>query len=439
MRLFQRRLRLFAGLSVGVLAGSPVLADLVPGHNPIGVRVRIAEAVPHVLVRGFDLRVYDTQKWGQNLVASADKTSEWEFRCQASLNDPSKKTIRAVQLSPPGKRTVLELREPVSVHSPVGFLHYGNSPYRDELRIYSTGLLCEVINEVDLEKYLDGLVNSEFSAKWNEESIAAQVVAARTYAYHQILEAKDEKIRKSAHYDVDATVKDQVYNGSMKEDFHSSRIVTRTRGLVLTQGPDESPVPMKAFYHSTCGGITELPEHVWGKTFPGFKKPVVCPYCAESPRYRWSLDLSTSELVRLILAGARAEAKQEGLLEGWPKNANEILATGKLLDLRISELNGERRVLKVTTSWADNQSVKELTIPGPRFRDWVGVSRLRSTSFSVFFHKVDGLNSWHFEGQGNGHGVGMCQWGAKVMGEKGFKMESILKYYYPDAILRKLW
>lgn len=442
----------FAPLFGQLFAASLAFAVFVPAHPPIGIRVRIAETIPRVLIRGFDVRIYETQRGGQNFVVSADRSSEWEFTCYQSDKASDKsggKTgmVRARRIHSPDKISILELHEPVSIHSPVGFLHFGNSPYRDELRIYSSGSHCEVINDVDLEKYLDGLVNSEFSAKWNEESIAAQVVAGRTYAYHQILEAKG---KKSVHFDVDATVKDQVYNGSMKEDFHASRVVTRTRGQVLTSGMDgDYPVPLKAFYHSTCGGITELPENVWGKgkSSPGFKQAVTCPYCVESPRFRWSLDLKESELIQKIRAGVLRSEKWPGVWPGvwpgaweeWPKTATKILERGKLLDIRVGQVDGQRRVLKIVTSWADGMNVVDLPIPGPLFRDWIGVSRLRSTSFHIIAHKTDRENAWNFRGQGNGHGVGMCQWGAKVMGQKGYKMEAILKFYYPDAILKKLW
>ncbi len=65
-----------------------------------------------------------------------------------------------------------------------------------------------------------------------------------------------------------------------------------------------------------------------------------------------------------------------------------------------------------------------------------GLSFFRSTAFQV---RSLGEKGWRFEGKGSGHGVGLCQWGAKVMGEKGLKSDRILRFYYPDAVLRKLW
>jgi stage II sporulation protein D len=80
-----------------------------------------------------------------------------------------------------------------------------------------------------------------------------------------------------------------------------------------------------------------------------------------------------------------------------------------------------------------------LAAPAGRVRNWLGPLNFRSTSFHASPFLKGLAKMWHFEGKGNGHGVGMCQWGAKVMGEMGYSSAAILKHYYPDAVLRKLW
>jgi len=406
-------------MSDGMAAHPPAVIASVPSAQKI--RVRLAEAIPKVSVRGFDLNIFEAHE-GKTLAAHLDRVSEWEVRCQDG---------RVRLLASQGGKS-LDLKEPVLLESPTGFLNFRSHPYRQVLQIHSVGSLCEVVNVVDLEEYLDGLVNSEFSSKWNEESIAAQVVAARTYAWFQIKKAqKDLKAR----FDVDATTRDQVYDGSVKEDPRSSRTVDRTRGLVLTVNQGQEPSPLKAFYHSTCGGVTELPEHVWGSTFPGFKRSVKCPYCSSSPRFRWQLDLHSSEVAQSMLRGARSE----GAAQGWPKDWLSYLRDGKLTHIRVVGLDPEQRVAKVATVWVRGKETIELNVSGPRIRDWLGVTQLKSTAFQVTEHRGTGGQRWRFEGRGNGHGVGMCQWGAKVMGEKGHSMAAILKHYYPDAKLSKLW
>jgi stage II sporulation protein D len=408
--------------------------------NPIEIRVRIAEKTPRVLIRGFDLRILDTQRWGLQMAAAIDKTSEWEFYCNGTQ-------IQAKALHSNRQPSVLNLKSPVSIQTPGGFLHFRGQPYRNEIRIHSSanthGTTCEVVNHVGLEKYLDGLVNSEFSSKWHEESIAAQVVAARTYAYYQILENKKKKV---SHFDVDATTKDQVYDGSLREDFHASRAVEKSWGKVLIANTGTHPnsridtaQPIKAFYHSTCGGMTELPQAVWSASYPGFKKRVTCSYCNQTPRFFWQLDLSVSDIAEAIIRGI----KDEGMPSSWPKNASQILKGGKLMDLRMQSAELAKvggRVEEVILIWFYDNQVWELPITGVYLRNWIGPTRFRSTVFQWMPHQSTSLGkAWQFYGKGYGHGVGMCQWGAKVMGEKGFKMEEILKFYYPDAVLRKLW
>ena len=193
--------------------------------------------------------------------------------------------------------------------------------------------------------------------------------------------------------------------------------------------------PIKAFYHSTCGGLTELPENVWGRASPGFKKKVSCPYCSGSPRYLWDLEVQTKEISHAIIKAV----KSEGLLRGWPSQAPRALQQNQLLDVRVVQLEQDGRVARLTTVWADGKTQVKLSIPGVQFRDWMGSGRFRSTRFQVVSEGEGNSSRWRFQGRGYGHGVGLCQWGAKTMGEKGYKMAAILKHYYPDAALRKLW
>jgi stage II sporulation protein D len=371
------------------------------------IRVRINDSTPKAVIRGFDLQVD---------ALSANRRSEWEFQCQK--NRVQARILSGKIANQKGTDFVFEAKKPVMVQTPVGFLSYAAELYREELWVYPKGNTCEVVNRVDLEKYLDGLVNSEFSSKWNAEAIAAQVIAARTYAYFQMKEAK----KKGSNFDVDASTRDQVYDGFRKEDYQASRIVQKTRGMVLVAGPSSHSAPIKAFYHSTCGGKTELPERVWGgapQKYMGFKRSVTCPYCVVSPAYRWDLTLTQAELSDVI------------------RTRFSISKEYELMEVRPVETNKKERISKLFTIWKSAHGKIEFLISSTQLRDWVGPTRFKSTAFEITPNPKEKL--WTFRGRGNGHGVGMCQWGAKVMGEKGFGMASILKHYYPDAILKKLW
>jgi stage II sporulation protein D len=432
LALSAQRIALVLFLSpLSALASLPKVTAPQPADLSVKIRVRVSPGLPLVHVRGFDLRIFDQAQAGSaepHLASAPDRQSEWDLRC-------SHGSVRAVRVGAgaDASEDALELQAPVAIQTPAGFLSLHGRPYRGELVVYPVGhdSKCEVINEVDLEKYLDGLVNAEFSAKWSEQGIAAQVIAARTYAYYQMQEMRE----KGKHFDVDSTDKDQVYDGSIREDFRASRAVEKTRGVILAVNEGSGYVPLKAFYHSTCGGVTELPEKVWGTHYPGFER-VKCPYCKSSPRYRWELNLTTAEISRLVLKGALGEA--EGM--GWPAEWKKVVARKDLVEIATDEDTEGGRPNRVVMLWRDSRGrMVELAAPAGRVRFWLGSANFRSTSFKANPFLKGLVKFWHFEGRGNGHGVGMCQWGAKVMGDLGYTATAILKHYYPQATLRKLW
>lgn len=399
------------------------------------IRVRLTGSIAKATVRGFDLKLYE----GRRLAASTDKLTEWEITCR-------KGRVRAISYES-GK--MLDLQGGVTFESPAGFFNFQNRPYRETLRIYpvtiatstssgnSKSSLCEVVNEVDIEKYLDGLVNAEFSARWKEEAVAAQVIAARSYALFQMRQARKNP---NSHFDVDATIKDQVYDGSIREDFRASRAVGRTRGMVLSPASGDSQQPMKAFYHSTCGGKTLLPEQVWGGRFPGFKQSVPCPFCVQSPSFRWSVEFSASDIATALLQGALEDGiPQQWTVRGAASHWRQALEKGNLVDLRVSKFNVDGRALEITSVWLIGKESLQLSISASKLRYWIGSTKIKSNHFQVFSQNRFFSRRWKIEGGGYGHGVGMCQWGAKVMGDKGYTVSAILRHYYPDAIIRKLW
>jgi len=380
----------------------------LPVHSDLYIRVRVATS-KDFKIHGKNLEVLEANHdhWTPINAAEAitPQSVEWKFYCDNGKIIANQKTIRSPYLT---------LRAHTTQNNAI--LYLDEHPYREELRVIAKNNSCEIINLLPIEKYLEGLVNAEFSTKWNEEAIASQVVAARSYAYFQMLQSRK---KKGSYFDVDATVNDQVYNGPDHEDAIAARVVDQTRGWVLTTENAKSSYPIKAFYHSTCGGNTELPEHVWGQRLPGFKHRVQCPYCKSSPAYQWNLTLDEEQISRALLK----ELKQDGQLVG--------IVTPTTTNIRLRQ---------VITFWKTTQrGIVSIPIEATRFRAMIGTTLLKSTLFQTKMETHGGKHNWTFSGIGYGHGVGMCQWGAKVMGEKGFKMTEILNFYYPDAVLRKLW
>lgn len=272
-------------------------------------------------------------------------------------------------------------------------------PYRGriDIRLHDKGLL--VVNELPLEEYIAGLINAEISSAWPIEAVKAQAVIARTYALNR------KEARKNALYHLESSVIDQVYGGSEIEDSRALRAVSETAGQILTH----SGSIIQAFYHSNCGGKTESAENVWGAHL-SYMTGVDCQYCLTNPSTLWELKLSLKEI------------------EDKTRSAGHKLGT--LTDIRTGVRNGRGRLTNVMLV----SSKGTVTISGDQFRKIVGYGVIKSTNFMV---KISSGNV-HFSGYGNGHGVGLCQWGAKQRAVDGFSYTEILSYYYPGTELKKL-
>ena len=130
--------------------------------------------------------------------------------------------------------------------------------YRGSFLVYNTGNGLILVNEVDLESYIQGVGPSEMPARWNTEALKAQAIAARSFAV--------ANMGKRARYgfDVNDTTQDQVYKGASAETIKTNEIVKATRGQVLVYGNKVIP----AYYHASSGGHTLPSSAVWGKYLP---------------------------------------------------------------------------------------------------------------------------------------------------------------------------
>ena len=255
-----------------------------------------------------------------------------------------------------------------------------------------------VINKLPLEEYLVGLINCEISSQWPMESVKAQAVIARSYALYQ------KNARRSALYDLESSVMDQVYQGSDIEDSRAGRGVEETAGEVLTFDGNI----IQAFYHSNCGGHTEAAANVWGYPLP-YLQGVDCKYCATAPSFRWEQTIPLKKIENQLRAAGFNAAGLKGILPGMR--------------------NGSGRISELTLL----TSAGKITVPAPKFRMAIGSTIIKSTNFEV----TTADETASFSGIGYGHGVGLCQWGAKQRAVDGFDYREILAYYYPGVRLSK--
>ena len=256
-----------------------------------------------------------------------------------------------------------------------------------------------VINRVDLEEYVKGVVPAEVSSTWHPEMLKAQAVAARTYAlYQQMLSATRE-------YDVAATVQDQVYRGKQGIDVGILRAVEDTRGLVVTY----QDAPIYAAFSSTAAGLTEDAMNVWSKEYP-YLKGVECPFDLASPYYQWKSSFKIDTLEQNL--------RQQGFSVGTIATMTPLSFSrgGRVATLRVLHSGGE------------------LILRGEELRKAVGYTIIPSTQFAIESIGRDVVLS----GFGAGHAVGMCQWGAKELAELGYPFSTILRYYYPGTELQNM-
>lgn len=286
------------------------------------------------------------------------------------------------------------------VFSATSAVYINNKAYRGLVELSRTENGIQVVNQLSLEDYLVGLINCEISSAWPIEAVKAQAVIARTYALSR------KASRSNAPYHLESSVIDQVYEGCQIEDSRARRAVTETEREVLTFGGSI----IQAFYHSSCGGKTESSENVWGSALP-YLKGVECQYCQTSPSATlWEQKLSLDEIEeRLRTAGYKISG---------------------LTGIKSGPLNSRGRLKQVVIVAAKGG----FSLTGDQFRKAVGYSVIKSTRFTV--KVADG--EARFTGSGNGHGVGLCQWGAKQRALDGFNYNEILSYYYPGTELKKL-
>lgn len=263
------------------------------------------------------------------------------------------------------------------------------SSYHGEIEIWKGKEGYFLINVIPLEEYVKGVVASEVGIQWPEEALKAQAVVARTYAVAHIL-----RNRTRNFYDVTSSVFHQVY----KEDKWTEEVekaVKETKNQILHYNGE----PIMAFYHACSVGKTEDPKEVFGKEYP-YLKPVEVP-STPSPYTLWRKKISF-EILEKILSMKNIS---------YVRVAN-YTTTGRVKELEFSD-GKKTKLVKAT----------ELR----RLLQWTELPSTMITSIKI---EDDGVV---FEGNGYGHGVGMCQWCAFQMAQEGKNYKEILQYFYPGA------
>ncbi|MEI7482371.1 MAG: SpoIID/LytB domain-containing protein [Elusimicrobiota bacterium] len=252
----------------------------------------------------------------------------------------------------------------------------------------------EVVEHLSIEDYLCGVLPVEMSPDWPLEALKAQAVASRTYALKSINPKKD--------YDMTDGVETQVYNGASGMNSRIIDAVKSTRGEVLKY----KEKLITAFFHACCGGYTASASSAWGEAVVKPLYGVRDPFCSDSTHFSWEYYATSRDLLSFI----------------QKKGSNAL----KIKGVRISDRDRSGRATKIKFM----TDAGSFTAAASEVRKNFGTYDIKSTFITRI---TPGNGGYEFYGRGWGHGVGMCQEGAKHMALNGKNYKKILRQYYPGT------
>ena len=352
------------------------------------------------------------------------------------------------------------------------------------LRLEADGDRVWVINELPVERYLASVISSEMRATSSPSLLRAHAIISRSWLLTQMAhrihadhpsaatcggwETEEELVRwydRDDHQRFDVCADDhcQRYQGitRMVSD-HVEEAIRSTYGQVLWDGQGICD----ARFSKCCGGATEVFSACWQDEDRPYlaaflDRPAQAGQAAdalpdltdEETARKWILsdppafcNTQDKQVLRQVLNGYDQETAdfyrwhidytQEELASLIARKTG--LRFGKILDLVPLERGKSGRIVRLKIVGTERERVigKELEI-----RRTLSESHLKSSAFVVTTQQgTDGIpQSFHLSGAGWGHGVGLCQIGAAMMGEKGYDHEAILRHYYPGATLKTLY
>lgn len=330
-----------------------------------------------------------------------------------------------------------------------------------------------VVNIVDMEDYLKGVVPYEMSDSWPMEALKAQAVCARSYAYNSL------NHHSSYHFDICNGTDCQVYygyGGKGVNNANAARAVEETAGVyALYNGK-----PIEAFYSASHGGASESVYNVWGSsltTYPylcGVKDPYEADVDSINPYSSWTVSYTTSSLTQRLQSKGYGSGTSVASLDLTYSDLGNVIA------VKVNYANGQSNTIKptnmrsvfnvssirfqVNSSGSGTPSDGSLSVNGsgslPEQDSYYVISGTGSvgktdrenlyvisgsgsvdsvTSSSGGTSVTQGNvvhvsgSSYVFQGSGNGHQIGMSQWGAYAMAKRGFTYDEIITFYFPGV------
>lgn len=247
----------------------------------------------------------------------------------------------------------------------------------------------DIVNRVDMDEYLKGVLPKEMSPSFPMESLKAQALCSRSFAINNY-----NKFIKNG-YNLDDTTRSQVYYGKDVEEKTTNKAVEETIGQVIKYDGKIA----ETIFCASSGGYTVASSEAWGGNSVPYLISKEDPYSV----HPWKYELKNSDLKKL--------------------NLSDVFSVSL-------EYNNSNRVNNLTFS----TSKGDVEIKATDFRQKIGNTIIKSTLFDV---NVIG-NKVFVSGKGYGHGVGMSQYGAVEMAKKGNNYKDIIEFYFPGTNIEKI-
>lgn len=335
-------------------------------------------------------------------------------------------------LTEPTGKSIRWRLQTLEVRAKAGNLTIDKNPYPGRIQLIAltnkanqlTGRF-DTINHVGMESYLPGVLSKELYASWDLNAYRAQAIAARSYAIWEM----NLPIRKNSHFDLEASQASQAYIGAKASD-KARTAVADTAGQVLAFERRVLP----GFYSSCSGGVGQDAIAAWpnkvdnlaplqGRVHGGWGK--------QSTKFRWGpIKRDRATLSRRIAA--------------WGKvNLHPIASIGTLASVQTTSTNKVGRPTKLRITDTAGRAV-DMTCEDLRMATNFpasGLTKIDRADIAFSSHAVYTIaaETVTITGQGFGHGVGLCQFGAQHMASSGNRHDKILSFYYPGAKIQKAY
>jgi stage II sporulation protein D (peptidoglycan lytic transglycosylase) len=318
-----------------------------------------------------------------------------------------------------------------------------NRSYVGELDISTAGTNLALVEEVELDAYLRGI--HEVPLSWPDETLAAQVVAARTYLAWTMDRGRSSSGRKYG-FDICATTQCQVYGGSSPgesaDEVRWDTAISRTTREILLY----EDAPAQALYSSSAGARTRAIQDIWGAAPKPYLQAVDSPELEVTPYRSWTVAVPAEAFRRVVgragfvVGGVILDVSVVGPGEGLGPDRVEIQSELGVTSIPVSRIRG------IFNKYGPELYPGLFPAQRPSGRRWPQTilsytfetslrgqdDMLRGSSLASFLPGSDLPSPLEvmFSGEGWGHAIGMSQWGIKALGDKGWTYDDMLALYY---------